>query len=75
MELHRDIPLQKMGRYPQALDARIIEAAKSQGGVFHVSPRDRDYLIQNACKRLKKCGVFKQIKYGVFESYQLLSKE
>ena len=73
MELHKDIPLQRMGRFPQALEARIIQVAKSNGGIFYVSPRYRDYTIQQACYRMKKRGILKQIKYGVFESYKLLT--
>ena len=71
MDMHRELPLQRMGRYPDALKARIVEAAKAQGGVFHVSPLYRDYPIQQACKQLKKAGVLKQVRYGVFESYEL----
>lgn len=74
MDLHRELPLQKLGRYPQALDARIIEIAKAQKGNFYVTPRYRDYAIQNACKRLKKAGVFVQTGYGVFENYKLVSE-
>ncbi len=62
-----------MGKYPDALKARIIEAARSQGGMFHVSPRYRDYSIQQAVRQLKKAGIFKQTKYGVFESYRLVT--
>lgn len=71
MKLHKEIPLQRMGKYPQALEARIIEIARSNGGIFNVTPRYRDYVIQEACKRIKKRGILKQIKYGVYESYEL----
>ncbi len=71
MNLHRELPLQKLGRYTQAMEARIIETAKSNGGVFGVSPRYRDDAIRSACHRLKKQGIFKQTRYGVFESFKL----
>ena len=67
----KNLPLQKMGRFPQALEARIIEIATQQNGQFSVSPRYRDYPIQRACQRMKKRGVLKQIKYGVVEIYKL----
>lgn len=70
--LHRELPLQRLGRYPQAMEARIIEIAKSNKGIFEVSPRYRDYAIQQACKRMKKRGIFKQIRFGVFEGFQLV---
>lgn len=60
-----------MGQYPQALEARIIETARSNGGIFNVTPRYRDHVIQEACKRMKERGILKQIKYGVYESYEL----
>ena len=74
MNLHKELPLQKMGKYPQALEARIIEIAKSNKGKFAVTPRYRDYAIQQMCKQMKKKGILKQIRYGVFESYELIKK-
>jgi hypothetical protein len=74
MNLHEELPLQKKGRYPDALKARIIELAKKQGGTFSVSSLYRDYVNQNACKQLKKAGVFKQTRYGVFEGYKLTTR-
>lgn len=75
MDYHYDLPLQKLGRYPQALEARIVELAKKQGGKFEVSPRWRDDVIDQACHRLKKRGVFKQTSYGIFKSYKLISNQ
>jgi hypothetical protein len=74
MDLHRDIPLQKMHKYADAMEFRIIEIAKSQDGVFGVSPRYRDDLIRRCCKRMVKRGIFKQVRRGVFESYKLVNK-
>lgn len=73
MDLHRELPLQRLGLFPQALEARIIEVAKKQGGTFSVTPRYRDYAIQNACYHMKKRGILKQIRYGVFEQYKLVA--
>ena len=67
-----DTPLQKMARYPEALEHRIMEIAKSNGGVFSVSPRYRDFPLSRACKRMKKKGLFKQIRYGIVEVYKII---
>lgn len=54
-----------------ALESKIIEVAKRQNGYFSVTPRYRDYSKADACERLKKKKVFKQVGYGLYKSYKL----
>lgn len=69
---HDKVPLRKL-THP-LLDEKIVQIAKSQGGVFGVRLLWRDDNIRRACKRLKKKGVFKQTKYGAFEQFKLIDE-
>lgn len=57
-------------KHKKLTEQEIIEIAK-KNGTFDVSPKWRDDYIRSICKSLKKRGIFKQIRFGVFESFSL----